>query len=143
MTKGSKNWPTEGLKRRVASDDLVVDIDGEEYHIHKGEYVVFTRKISMADYRLFLRMQGLRGRADDPDDYEASAELDELFGQVCERRAAVVLEWTWHGPDGKPYPEPTAGVIEDLMNEEFWWLLANYTGPAEVPKNLSAESSDS
>ena len=119
--------------RKVLADELVITVDGVDYHPHEGEYVIFRGTAqTVGEYLDGLELQtiGLQGaKAEDGGDNLSDSELEvtrrasELFARTVEGIAARVVEWDWTDNDDNPYPSPpTAEVIKSLTFEELNWL---------------------
>lgn len=134
--KKKRGWPTQkALTRRVASDDMKMTVEGEDYYPHSGEYVVMLQKLSAAGMITVLEISSLQGQ--DMTDPEVAQRHAEVFRDACALLADVVMEWDWKGMDGKPYPQPRGKprVIASLHLDEFTWLINQYQAPAAVSKN--------
>lgn len=143
--KKLKHKPSaEALRRRVACDDYVFKLDGEEYHAHHGEYVVMKRKISQAGMATVTEFFAMASEGIQTTDIAEVRRWNEVLWEAAKVLADLILEWNWTDDDGTPLPEPHKApeVIANLHVQELVWLIGQYYGPAEVPKNSSDGSSD-
>ena len=92
--------------RRVMADDITVEVGGETYHPHAGEYVEFKGRPSVG---LYLKVAQL-------------GESPEALMLLVENLHA----WTLTDDGGNEYPNPPA--LDSLLRmpgEELGWLLKN------------------
>lgn len=129
----TKKWPD--LTRRVASDSFTITADGEEYHPHKGEWVLLRQRVTPAMTKAGLKFWGIQGKLTRDNASEFAGDLTELLDAL----GMVVLDWNWTGPDGKPYPQPSAEVMAKYLDfEELAWLTKEAQG--EKAANPTSES---
>ncbi len=133
--------------RRIPSDDLVIERDGEEYALHEGEWVEVVTGYTVGDLRDSKRWQKLLEdkEAIGDDETEALAEwekqadtiLEDLSHSIDSRLAA----WSWTDVRGRPLPPPSPSVIRSLSWDEVGYLLRVVRGQTETDlKNGSAPS---
>ena len=102
-------------------DDFVrLDEDGNEHHIHAGEWVRFRADLPWRLAKL----------ADESTGYER-------FRQAIRVLMRQVLDWNWTGDDGQPLPKPGDDEFEDALwdlgGDERDWLANNCWEAANVP----------
>ncbi len=131
----ARRWPD--MTRRVASDDLTIKFGDEEFHPHAGEYVVMKQKTSVWGMSVALRFWSMAQEGADVSNVESVNTFTQAMLDFCDVLADTLLEWTWTGEDGKPYPSPAnnAKYLSMLHIQELLWLAMKYQEPAEVPKN--------
>lgn len=119
MSKQTGNWPD--LTRRVASDSFViVGPDGQEYHPHKGEWVLLRQHLTPAMMKCILRFFG----AKDALNRETALAYADTTDEMVQMLAKVVLDWNWTGPDGQAYPKPSYEVLSGTLSfDEVSWLV--------------------
>ncbi len=143
MTKKEQRWPD--LTRRVASDDFTFTLDGEEYHPHKGKYVLMRRKISSAGLCTTLRFAALAAKGIKVTE-DGAMEFTNALMDTAKVLSENVLEWDWIDEFDVSYPQPyqKPDVLAGLHVQELMWLVGQYHEPATgMTKNSSTDSSSS
>lgn len=117
-TQAKPKKPTKLPSRTVRADDLVYEIDGEEYRPHEGESVTFRGRIKPDQLLKAVQLRSL----------DLNTDADAVAAQFAEIRqfvAGFIVAWDWTDDDGSPYlSPPTADTLADLDLEEIGWLLA-------------------
>lgn len=101
--------------RRVMADELAVDVDGETYYPHVGEWVEFKGRPSLG---LYLEMTKL-------------AESTEGLVRLLQ----YIHAWTLTDDEGNAYPLELASLMR-MPKEEIAWLLSS----CELPGVSESES---
>ena len=137
MSKKGSNWPD--LTRRVASDSFTVTgPDGQEYHPHKGEWVILRQHITPALLQASLWLWGAKGSLTRDTAHEFAANMANLV----DRMAAVIVDWNWTGPDGEDYPKPSAETLSKYLSfDELSWLSGEIQGGAKAENPTTPPSS--
>lgn len=137
----NKRWPD--LTQKIPGDDFEVkSAEGEPLYPHAGEWVLMRQRISPAAMRVLLKFWPLAAKGFTP---ESANEIADLLPEVWAILSEAILDWSWTGPDGKPYPKPHKKpevIANEISFEEMAWLVGQYGRPAEVPKNSPGESSN-
>lgn len=97
--------------RRVQSDSCSVEVEGETYYPHRGEWVDMTRIASARQWLLAMEMS--------QDGAEANTAK---FGEVLQTVADRIVAWNWTDQRGNPLPPPSYDVIRGLSFDEIRWL---------------------
>lgn len=111
--------------RAVFCDDLVIEVDGEEYHPHAGEVIRFSGGASVADVKMAVDLQKFRDidmstKEGKERMEEVKAGLQLVSGQLTLR----IHSWDWTDDADEPYSSPpTQEIIESLRFEELMWIL--------------------
>jgi len=109
------------------SDDFVLEHDDKKYYPHKGEKVVFRRRISPRNLMALLKVQGF---GEDSEDTQAMAEF--MYSDVCEILPSVIQSWTWTDPysenakEPTKYPKPSAEALRDISLDELQYLIGKW-----------------
>lgn len=132
--------------RRIPSDDCVVEVDGEKYNVHEGEWVELIPVTTVSDLAVLQKARDLETVAaaakGDPD--ENVKMLDATSGMVdsiCEMLAPRVKAWNWTDDAGRPLPQPdgTAEPLKRLHWEELLYLTQAAQGQNPGPKGNSSK----
>lgn len=121
--------------KRIPSDDCVITVDGEEFHVHEGEWVeiirieTFRQLIALVDIRMLVH----------------SVVGGDALANLCDEIAQRLVAWNWTGNDGKPLPQPCQNrkLIQSLSSEEVLWLSSAIQGETKAErKNASGLSEE-
>lgn len=117
------------LPRRVPSDDCAVDLDGDTYYPHEGEWVEIVGVPSVAELQAFTALaalgQDLAVAEGEPDEAgQAAAAIDRHFTAVCAALAERIVAWNWTDMRGRELPSPDGNpaVFASLSTEELYYL---------------------
>jgi hypothetical protein len=154
---GIPNRPTRPEPVPVPCDDFEMIYNGEAFYPHAGETVTALRGVRIGDFKLLQALGNLQVEIEalEPDDATDPVQaetarlkqLELLVPQMDEIGAVIkarVLSWTWTMPDASgalvPMPQPNAGGVELLTQEEAIYLLTVIRGETETEekKDLSA-----
>jgi hypothetical protein len=137
-----RRWPD--LTRKVATDNFIFKLDGQDYHPHAGKWVIMKRKISSLGLATTLRFAAMARKGISTDE-EGAEEFSRLLMETAEVLADNVLDWNWEDEEGKPYQKPNGDpkTMAKLHVQELMYLVGQYHEPAEVSKNSSTASSNS
>lgn len=115
---------------RVPSDDFVVEIGGEPFHTHEGEWVEVLPQMSVRDMQQMQRLNRVDVEIDalageDGGEDAVLALLDATYADLCQTLAARIIDWTWTDDAGRPLPKPdgTAEPFRRLAPQELWYLV--------------------
>lgn len=140
MTK-NKRVPTV----TIPSDDLLINVNGEEFYPHTGESVTFKRKMTPRDLMVMADVAGIQDKYKDRPLEAAQV----LYGTLCPLLSKRIDDWDWTDDDGKPYPKPSEDdfveTLYDLALEEINYLVEKYnsaSAPQETEKNSQQPSSE-
>lgn len=140
---------------RVPSDDCLVEVAGEQFAVHEGEWVEVLPIMKARDMQALNALGSVGDRmavaqGDPTEALQISEILDSAFADVAELLAERVRAWSWTDMDGVPLPQPKGDpeVITQLTTDEMFYLvgLVRGDGLAQRKKDLSAwqtTSSDS
>lgn len=109
---------------RVDCSDYQVEVDGEVYHPHEGEWVEVRRMPGIGAILMAQRLASLeetweRIGQDESATRRAAEDLEFIAGAV----ARAIPRWSWTDDDENPYPvNPTKEVIESLEIPETIYL---------------------
>ena len=114
---------------RVPSDDFVVEIGGQPFHTHEGEWVEVLPQMSVRDMQQMQRLNRVDVELDalageDGGEDAVLALLDATYADVCRTLAARITDWTWTDDAGRPLPKPdgTAEPFRCLTPRELMYL---------------------
>ena len=115
---------------RVPSDDFVVEIGGQAFNTHEGEWVEVLPQISVCELQQMQRLNRLHVEIDalageDGGDDAVLALLDATYADLCQTLATRIIDWTWTDDAGRPLPKPdgTAEPFRRLAPQELWYLV--------------------
>ena len=110
----------------IPCDDLTVTIGGTEYRPREGQTITIRPSLPLGISKQAEQFQrDLLRMPDNPSE----AIVDETYEQMETFLGAVILGWTWTGPDGEVLPTPSVdpGVVEREMSQnDFTWIMALY-----------------
>ena len=114
---------------RVIENEEIVD-EGQDYFIHKGEWVEIVPVMSVKEVLQLSRLQNTV-------DGQFGNSLQELCVQLSKR----ILAWNWTDLSGEPLPQPFnhPEILEDLSSDELLWLV-NATGVSESADDRKKDS---
>lgn len=127
--------PPAAMAIRVPSDDCAVEVDGETYYPHVGEWVEILPLRKVRDIRSLLTV--MKANTEDP------ASLAVAFDGLGDFLNARVVRWNWTDEDGRALPQPGNGVLDELTLDEQRWLARQFQGVEETRKNSSSPSTAS
>ena len=127
---------TKPPTRKVYADDLVVTVDGEEYHPHAGEYVVFRGKLRLDTLVAAMKLSSI-GKMDMSDVTMEEAEaLEETASDLYKDLQRGIQDWDWTDDDGTPYRSPpTKAELSDVGFDEVMWLVGASFGGMQGPED--------
>lgn len=96
---------------RVPSDDFVVEIGGQAFNTHEGEWVEVLPQMSVRDMQQLQRLSRLQVEIDalageDGGGAAVLALLNATYADMCQTLAARISDWTWTDDAGRPLPKP-------------------------------------
>lgn len=134
--------------RRVPSDDCVVTVAGERYHVHEGEWVEVLPGLSVGDYEAFhafagvqVQMAAVKGEQD--EGLKTIGILADTFGKAVPLVKSRLVAWNWTDNRGEPLPQPhdEPSPLWRLDEAEIAYLIQVITGTNEgAEKNASSPS---
>ncbi len=126
--------------RRVPSDDCEVDVGGETFNPHEGEWVEIQPGASIRELkslwafdRLSTDLDNLSG---EPDEKIRTLErLEVHFDALTEWVGRRVKAWNWTDDENQlmPQPDGTATPMRELKPQELYYLrrILRGEGPAD------------
>ena len=127
--------------RRVASDDFVVTVLGEEYRPHAGEWVEFRGRLSMGQYLAMLGLMKMSGLENLSPAEISALDLSESMAKLAEMLARSIVAWSWTDDAGQPYPSPPVPEnLTDLSIEELSYLVGRAAGGATEAESKNGGS---
>lgn len=122
--------------RRVYANDLEVELDGEKFYPHAGEYVEIRPFWTIDERQLH----------DDFLSGKAAGDAGTLQ-RTWDFLVARVVAWDWTDDLGEPMPQPSEAVLRRLANYEVFWLQKAVKGMAgtaekdDEPGNVAGSAS--
>ena len=117
------------------SDDFVMEYNGEEYHPHEGEEVVFRRVISPSALMKMMKAANMQN-------VDQEAAIDYLYEDACPVLFKAIQSWTWTDMYDGEKLELSIDTLRELSIEEINYLTEKFfesAGGGEE-KNDSAPS---
>ena len=114
---------------RVPSDDFVVEIGGEPFHTHEGEWVEVLPQVLVHDMQQLLRLSRLQAEIDALGGEDGGgavlALLDATYADICQTLAARIVDWSWTDDAGRllPKPDGTPEPFQRLAPPELEYLV--------------------
>lgn len=144
---------TKPPPRRVPSDDFILEIDGETYTPHAGEWVEFVPTLPVGLFQAEARIRSLATQLDALKDDAGAIPPDRLreandliaghYDDLCNLLARLVVAWNWTDDRGQPLPQPdgTDRPFRLLSVDELYYLWqAAQGGNPDARKNGSRPS---
>lgn len=123
---------------RIKSDDCVVLVQGQQYHVHRGEWIETYVGVTAGQLANFDALadahevaQQVKG---DPDGGRQSIRaMSSALQQTMEALADRITAWNWTDHTGaalpKPYKDP--GAFKTLTVDELIYLTGAVQGETE------------
>lgn len=137
MSEGVR--PTRPPGVRVPSDNFAVEIGGDTYYPHAGEWIEFDLQPTIADFVNalgLLRMDEQIARAQSGD---VDPQLERTMADLVPAALDRIIAWTWTDKRGVPYANPPREAdIRRLSQAEWQYIISRGALDAEdVRKNAS------
>lgn len=115
---------------RYDTGDLEVEVGGQKYRPHEGEWVEAYAGLTVGQVGLFARLQQLAGRVEalqgEPDAPAKEIALrDEVYQEALRTITPRIARWSWTDAAGEPLPQPRddPSVMQRLSLEEMFYLV--------------------
>lgn len=125
---------------RVACDDCTLDIAGEEFRPHEGEWVEILPVLKVSDLQLFERIMDFGDKlaiARGESAREVTSLLASEFTHFCDLLARRIVAWNWTDVvTGEPLPQPFGRpeVLAELTEAELVYLTLVLRGHRAVDR---------
>ena len=113
----------------IYADDLMLEVDGVEYHPHAGEVVRFSGGMTVGDVKMIVDLSAFQDMEIGGTDLTAEQrERLQTFTRQLEDAtdfiAARIHSWDWTDDRGNRYDDPpSALLLRTLPFAELMWLL--------------------
>jgi hypothetical protein len=118
--------------QRIPSDDCALEIGGETFHPHEGEWVELLPVRLVGDAKLLVKIIAVAGdlEALQGDSAGITARMAEHFDEGVAFVRPRLVAWNWTDLRGVPLAQPREdpGVLHQLAAEELWYLVAVIQG---------------
>ncbi len=161
----AKTKPKKPQALEIPSDDCEVEVDGEKFYPHVGEWIKAIPGMTVGNIGMSHRLNSLQTEMaaveDDHAEDDKSAEAEAGRKKAGEEQIAImagafdeglailqgrIFEWNWTDDNDDRYEQPRRDpeVFRKLRTEEFYYLIgAVQNGGADQSKNASRPSQTS
>jgi len=114
---------------RISLDDFEVEVDGETYHPHLGEWIEIIPIRRLSELKNLMELasyQPLEGETPSFTDPRLMKQYDGICNYLC----ATIYRWNMTDEEGTEYPQPyhQQRAIELLPLEEINYITAKIIG---------------